>query len=311
MLHAVVLDAATLGSDISLTPLAEITHLTVHRQTTPEQIPERIRQADVVITNKLRLNGSNLHPGIQLICVTATGFDNIDIAWCRANGIAVCNVRGYSTDSVAQLTVAMVLELMMKLSSRHDYVRRGEYTRSGIANQLSPAFHELSGKTWGIVGAGNIGNKVAAIAQAFGCNTLCNRRTGGCDLDTLLLHSDIITLHTPLTPQTRNLINADAVAKMKPGVILVNVARGAVTDEAALAAALESGQIGGLGVDVYSQEPFPEDHPLYCVRNHPNICLTPHMAWAAVEARQRCIDEIRENILSFQAGSHRNRVDLG
>lgn len=311
MLHAVILDAATLGDDISLAPLQALTHLTVHPLTSPDQIPERIRDAQVVITNKLRLNETNLSAadGLKLICVTATGFDNIDVGYCRHRGIAVCNVRGYSTNSVAQLTVAMVLELMMKLSARHQYVRSGAYTASGVANQLEPAFHELSGKTWGILGAGDIGSKVAAVADAFGCRVLTCRRSGGCTLETLLTESDILTIHTPLTPETRGMIGQAQLAQMKPGAILVNVARGAVTDEAALANALQSGHLGGLGIDVYSQEPFPEDHPLYALREHPNICLTPHMAWAALEARQRCIDEIAQNIQSFLAGEDRNRVD--
>lgn len=311
MLHAVILDAATLGDDISLAPLQALTRLTVHPLTSPDQIPERIRDAQVVITNKLRLDETNLPAAhdLKLICVTATGYDNIDVDYCRQRGIAVCNVRGYSTDSVAQLTVAMVLELTMKLSARHRYVRSGAYTASGVANQLTPAFHELSGKTWGILGAGDIGSKVAAVAQAFGCRVLTCRRSGGCTLEELLTQSDILTIHTPLTSETRGMIGKAQLAQMRPGAILVNVARGAVTDEAALADALQSGHLGGLGIDVYSQEPFPEDHPLYALREHPDICLTPHMAWAALEARQRCIDEIARNIQGFLAGEARNRVD--
>ena len=311
MLQAVILDAATLGDDISLAPLESFAQLTVHPLTAPEQISTRIREADVVIVNKLRLNRTDLAgTAVKLICVTATGFDNIDLDDCRAQGIAVCNVRGYSTDSDAQLTVAMVLELTRKLSARHAYVRSGEYTASGVANQLKPAFHELSGKTWGIVGAGNIGRKVASIAQCFGCKVLQCRRSGGTDLATLCAESDIITLHTPLTDETRGMIGRSQIARMKPGVILVNVARGAVADEAALADAVRTGQIGGLGIDVYSAEPFPETHPFYALREHPNVCLTPHMAWAAIEARQRCIDEIAQNIHAFLSGETRNRVDL-
>lgn len=312
MLQAVILDAATLGDDISLAPLRALTRLTVYPLTSPAQIPERIRDAQVVIVNKLQLNETNLPAAhdLKLICVTATGYDNIDTVYCRQNGIAVCNVRGYSTDSVAQLTVAMVLELMMKLSARHQYVRSGAYTASGVANQLTPAFHELSGKTWGILGAGNIGSKVAAVAEAFGCRVLTHRRTGGCSLEDLLTESDILTIHAPLNDSTRGLLSRERIDRLKPGAIVVNVARGAITDEAALADALRTGRLGGLGIDVYSQEPFPEDHPLYAVREHPNICLTPHMAWAAVEARQRCIDEIAENIRAFLSGEERYRVEL-
>ncbi|MBO5670931.1 MAG: hydroxyacid dehydrogenase, partial [Clostridia bacterium] len=196
-----------------------------------------------------------------------------------------------------------------------NYVTSGAYTDSGVANRLTPAFHELAGKTWGIVGAGNIGKKVARVAEAFGCRVIvCRRRPDDeyptTDIDTLCREADIISVHTPLTEQTRGLISRDRIAAMKPGVILVNVARGAVADEAALAEAAASGHLGGLGVDVYSVEPFPKEHPLYAVRDLPNVCFTPHMAWGAVEARQRCLDEIAENVRSFFAGEIRCRVDL-
>lgn len=271
----------------------------------------------MVIVNKIRLNEENLAgaAGLKLICVAATGYDNIDVAYCRRRGIAVCNVLGYSTDSVAQLTVAMVLELMLHLPTMSGYVRSGAYTASGVANRLTPAFHELAGKTWGIVGAGNIGKKVAHIAEAFGCRVMvCRRRPDPdyptVDIDTLCREADIISVHTPLTDETQGLISRARIAAMKPGVILVNVARGAVADEAALADAVRAGQIGGLGVDVYSAEPLPADHPLYAVRTLPNVCLTPHMAWGAVEARQRCIGEMAENISACFAGRVRCRVDI-
>ena len=283
----------------------------------PDQIPHRIRDAEVVIINKIKLNESNLKDAakLKLICIAATGYDNIDIAYCRQRGIAVCNVPGYSTDSVAQLTIAMALELLFHLPTMCQYVRSGEYTASGVANRLSPAFHELAGKTWGIVGAGNIGRKVAKIAEAFGCRVIVCRRKPDPDypsvaLDDLCREADIISVHTPLTEETRGLISRERIAGMKKGVILINVARGAVADEAALADAVRSGQIGGLGVDVYSVEPMPENHPLYAVRHLPNVCFTPHMAWGAVEARQRCIDEIGENIHAFCSADTRNRVDL-
>ncbi|MBQ2767717.1 MAG: hydroxyacid dehydrogenase [Clostridia bacterium] len=316
-LRAVILDAATLGDDISFAPLTAQTALTVHALTAPEDVTDRIRDAEVIILNKIKLNQQNLASAdaLKLICVAATGYDNIDVDYCRSRGIAVCNVLGYSTDSVAQLTVAMVLELMLHLPEMTGYVRRGAYTASGVANRLSPAFHELAGKTWGIVGAGNIGKKVARIADAFGCRVLvCRRRPDSdyptADIDTLCREADIISIHTPLTDETRGLISRHRIAAMKRGVILVNVARGAVADEAALADALREGQIGGLGVDVYSAEPMPEDHPLFAVRELPNVCFTPHMAWGAVESRQRCINEMSENIAAFRRGEIRCRVDL-
>ncbi|MBQ8397231.1 MAG: D-2-hydroxyacid dehydrogenase [Clostridia bacterium] len=316
MIHAVILDGATLGEDISFASLEERASLTVYPLTPPEEVAARIRNAQVVIVNKIRLNEANLAgaDALKLICVAATGYDNIDVAYCRRRGIAVCNVLGYSTDSVAQLTVAMVLELILHLPEMSGYVRSGAYTASGVANRLTPAFHELAGRTWGIIGAGNIGKKVARIAETFGCRVLvCRRRPDpdypAVDIDTLCREADIISVHTPLTDETRGLISRERIAAMKPGVIVVNVARGAVADEAALADAVRTGQIGGLGVDVYSAEPLPADHPLYAVRELPNVCFTPHMAWGAVEARQRCIDEIAENIRAFFAGECRCRVD--
>lgn len=316
-IRAVVLDGATLGDDVSFASLTSCTDLTTYALTTPGEIAPRIRDAHVVIVNKIRLNETNLAAAadLKLICVAATGYDNIDVDYCRRRGIAVCNVLGYSTDSVAQLTVAMVLELLLHLPTMCEYVRSGAYTASGVANRLSPAFHELAGKTWGIVGAGNIGKKVARVAEAFGCRVIvCRRRPDDeyptADIDTLCRESDIISVHTPLTDETRGLISRGRIASMKPGAILVNVARGAVTDESALADAVVSGRLGGLGVDVYSAEPMPIDHPLYAVRDLPNVCFTPHMAWGAVESRQRCLDEISENVRTFFAGGVRCRVDL-
>ena len=196
-----------------------------------------------------------------------------------------------------------------------EYVRSGAYTRSGIANRLTPVFHELAGKTWGVVGAGNIGRKVAEIAKALGCRVIVCRRREDPDyptvgIDTICRDADILTIHTPLNDTTRGLISKERISSMKDGVILVNVARGAVTDEAALADAVKCGKIGGLGVDVYSEEPLPESHPLYAVRALSNVCFTPHMAWGTAEARQRCIDEMAENIRAFFAGGVRNRLDL-
>lgn len=316
-IRGVILDGATLGDDVSFASLASRMELTQYALTSPVEIAERIRNAHVVIVNKVRLNETNLSDAadLKLICVAATGYDNIDVNYCKAHGIAVCNVLGYSTDSVAQLTVAMVLELLLHLPTMCEYVRSGAYTASGVANRLSPAFHELSGKTWGIVGAGNIGKKVARVAEVFGCRVIvCRRRPDDeyptVDVDTLCREADIISVHTPLTEETRGLISRERIAAMKPGVILVNVARGAVADEAALADAVASGHLGGLGVDVYSAEPFPKTHPLYAVREFPNVCFTPHMAWGAVEARQRCLDEIAENVRAFFAGEIRCRVDL-
>ena len=310
-----VLDAATLGNDLSLAPLEEAGEVTVYQVSAPEEIAERIRDADVAVMNKVRLNASNLSGSrVKLICIAATGYDNIDIAWCREHGIAVCNVVGYSTDSVAQLTVAMALYLTQHLAEYTAFVRDGSYSTSGVANRLTPAFHELTGKTWGIAGYGNIGRKVAAAAAALGCRIIAYKRTPESgvtcvDLDTLCRESDILSVHLPLNEGTRGLFSREEIALMKPDSLFINVARGAVADEQALADAIREGKLGGLGVDVYSAEPFPETHPFYAIRGDSRVCMTPHLAWGAYEARERCIREIVLNIRAFQEGQRRNCVN--
>lgn len=310
-----VLDAATLGDDLDLSPLYREGDVTVYRYTPPDKVRERLTGTDTVILNKIRIGEDQLPPvgeGPSLLCIAATGFDNIDLAACRAHGVAVANVRGYSTDSVAQVTVGLVLSLVCHLPAYCRTVADGTYTQSGTANCLIPAYHELAGMTWGVWGAGKIGTRVAEIARAFGCRVLtCRLHPDGesVDPDTLLRSSDILTVHTPLTPQTRGMIAAPALALMKPGAILVNMARGAVTDETAVAGAILSGKLGGFGTDVYSTEPLGEDHPFFALRNHPHVCLTPHMSWGAVEARERCLAEIIQNMRAFAAGEKRNRLD--
>lgn len=312
----VILDAKTLGDDLSLSPLLEVGECTVYENTAPEEVAERIADCDVAVLNKVKLGKENLqYSSLKLICVAATGFDNIDVAYCREKGIGVCNVVGYSSQSVAQITAAMVLSLSTHLSVYNDFVRTGAYTESGVANRLTPVYHELYGKTWGIVGFGNIGKTVAGVAKALGCEIVVCKRTPEegytcTDIDTLCEKADIISLHTPLNDSTRNLINRERLAKMKKDVILVNTARGAVTDEAAVAEAVQSGNIGAFGTDVYAQEPFGKEHPFYGIRNLPNVLLTPHMAWGAYEARARCLAEIVANIKDFYAGGTRSRVDL-
>ena len=250
---------------------------------------------------------------MKLICVAATGYDNIDTAYCVSRGIALCNVPGYSTHSVAQLTLAMVLSLATHLREYSDYVASGEYTASGVANRLTPVYHELSSMTWGVVGGGGIGSQVAKVAEAMGCHVLMCRRTPDdryeqVSIDELCRRADVITLHVPLNDSTRGMISRERIAAMKPNAILVNVARGAVTDEVALADAVEEGRLGGLGVDVYSQEPFPADSPFTRLLGRKNVCLTPHMAWGSSEARNRCVREIGENIRVFFANGNRNRI---
>ena len=312
----VVLDAATLGADLDLSSLETLGEVTVWDATPPEKVTERLAEAEVAVLNKIKLNGENLEGcgKLKLICLAATGYDNVDTAWCRSAGIAVCNVAGYSTDSVAQLTAAMALYLVNHLGSYTAAVRDGSYTHGPTGNLLTPVYHELRGMTWGVAGYGRIGRRVGEIALALGCRVLAWRRSPApgepcTDLDTLCREADILSVHLPLTDETRGLFSADKIALMKKDCIFINVARGAVADEAALAAALREGRLGGLGVDVYSREPFPEEHPFYAIRTLPNVCFTPHMAWGALETRQRCLAEIMENIRAFIRGEKRCRVD--
>ena len=316
-MEIVVLDAATLGPDTDLSPLMELGNVTVWDNTAPEQIPERIENMEVIVSNKVRLFEPSLREAkkLKLICLCATGYDCVDTTYCAQNGIGVCNVPGYSTQSVAQLTVAMVLELVNHLSAYREYVHSGAYSRSGVANALTPVWHELYGKTWGIVGGGNIGRQVAKIADAFGCKVIVCRRKPDetyetADLETLCAKSDIISVHVPLTEETRGMIGEKQIGLMKQDVILVNVARGAVTDEAALTKAVMEGRVGGLGVDVYSTEPFGPEHPFNTILDRGNVCLTPHTAWGAIETRNRCIAMVAENISAVCQGGRKNRVEL-
>ena len=312
----VVLDAATLGGDLKLSPLEALGAVTAHPTTPVAQIPERIRDADVVISNKLKLNRENLGDAknLKLICVCATGFDCIDVEYCRERGIGLCNVPGYSTESVSQLTLTMALSLMGHLKEYRDHVHSGAYTHGGVANCLTPVWHEIAGKTWGVIGGGNIGQRVASLAEAFGCQVLmCRRQTDPryptVDVDALCKTADIISVHTPLNEGTRGLVGQKQIALMKPDAIFINVARGLVADEEALTKAVEEDRIGGLGVDVFSVEPFGEDHPYTRILDRDNVILTPHTAWGASETRQRCLDIVADNIKVWQSGGRQNRVD--
>ena len=311
----VFLDASTLGADIDLSLYKKYGEPTVYQSTAQEEFADHVADSDVVIINKLKVGRHNLPacPSVKLICVTATGYDNIDIEYCKEKGIAVCNVVGYSTQNVAQLTVAMVLSLICHLGEYNRSVADGTYSRGTVANILTPVYHEIYGKTWGIVGYGNIGKQVAAVAKALGCKVIVHKRTEiegeECvDIDTLCKESDIISVHTPLNDGTRGLISRERIAMMKNDAIFINVARGAVVDETALTDAVLNDKIGGIGVDVYSKEPFPTDHPYASIAGRDNVIFTPHMAWGSYEARVRCCDEIALNIEAFLAGERRNRV---
>ena len=310
-----ILDKATLGEDIDLSPIEAIASPVCYETTAPDEVAPRLADTDVVIVNKIKLNASNLCDAkrLKLICVAATGYDNIDLPYCREHGIALCNVPGYSTDSVAQLTLAMALSLYTRLNEYRAFVHSGQYSASGVANKLTPVYHEIAGKTFGVVGGGKIATRVAGVAQALGCDVwMCRRKDEGsfprCDIDTLCQKADILSVHLPLTEQTRGIISRKRIQSMKSGAVVINTARGAVCDETALADAVLSGHLGGLGVDVYSTEPFGTDHPFYALLDRPNVCFTPHMAWGAYESRNRCAAIMAQNIRAFFAGTPQNQI---
>ena len=227
----------------------------------------------------------------------------------------MCNVCGYSSDSVAQITAAMALSLVNNLKIFNEFVSCGGYTKSGTQNSVTPVFHEMNKLTWGIVGMGAIGKRTAEIARILGCRVIAFKRTPDeeCEcvtLDELCERADIISIHLPFTEQTNQIINRNRIALMKKTAIVINVARGAVVDEKALSDAIINKEIGGLGVDVYSKEPMETDSPYQRIKDYANVILTPHMAWGAYEARVRCMEEIAKNIQAFCDGKKRNRVDI-
>ena len=312
----VVLDRGALGTDTPLEELSSFGEVEVYDTSTEAEAIVRVCNAEVIITNKVKINKAVISAAknLKLICVFATGYDNIDVNYAKEQGVAVCNVPGYSTESVVLFTLATVLSLVTNLREYNDYVRSGAYTESGIANRLTPVYHELRGMTWGIVGCGNIGGAVARVAKALGANVIVNKRTPTdefvcVDIDTLCRESDIITLHCPLNDGTRNLINRERIAAMKQNAILVNEARGAVVDDEAITEAILGEMISGFGSDVFTTEPFGKDHPFYRIKDLRNVLLTPHAAWGAYEARARCMSIICDNIRSFINGETLNRID--
>lgn len=312
----VILDKASLGEDTPLQVLNRFGEVIVYDQSTPEESAERASDADVIIINKIKVTRAIMDScrNLKLVCVFATGYDNIDVVAAREKGIAVCNVPGYSTDSVTLFTVSTALALFSHLFEYNEFVKSGEYFAVGMPNRLTPVYHDLNGKVWGIIGYGNIGRAVGRVASAFGARVIVYKRNpcsdAECvDIDTLCRESDIISVHCPLNDQSRGIINADRISMMKPGVILVNEARGAVLDEAAVADGVENGKIAGFGCDVYSVEPFGPNHPYERIKGRSNVILTPHAAWGSYEARERCINIIAENITAFNEGKILNRVD--
>jgi glycerate dehydrogenase len=301
----VVLDGHTSNpGDLSWAPLEALGELTVHARTAPAQVAARIAAADVVLTNKTQLSADQLEQAPQLrgIAVLATGHDIVDAAAAGRRGLPVCNVPEYGTASVAQAVFALLLELSNHTGGLAAGVRQGRWSACPDFCYWDAPLLELAGLRFGVVGHGRIGAAVARIARAFGMEVLSHRHSPGpedIDLDTLLTASDVVSLHCPLTPQTRGLINADRLARMKPGALLINTGRGPLIDEDALTAALASGRLGGAGLDVLSVEPPAADHPLL---RAPNCLITPHVAWASRAARERLIAASAANVAAILAG---------
>ena len=314
----VFLDAATYG-DVSLQNFIEAWSCTIHQVTAHEETIQRLAGHSIAVTNKVRFNENVLSApearDLRLIAVAATGTDIIDRGEASKRGIKVCNVPGYATESVAQFTMALILELCARAGSYRAAVRRGDWEESPIFSLLNYPSIELHGKKLGIVGHGNIGQTVARMARGFGLEVLIAARPGApagnerTPLDRLFSQADVISLHCPLTPETRNLVNPHTLALMKPTAFLINTARGALVDEAALVDALRRKRIAGAALDVITQEPPPADHPIIRAgKELENLILTPHTAWSAREARERLLHEVEENIAAFLQGRERNRV---
>lgn len=316
----VILERNSVGTDVSVDCISELGEVTAYGNTvTVEEVRERVKDADIVIANKAPLREETLKdaPNVKLICEFATGYDNCDLAYCKSRGIKVTNVVDYSTAMVAQHTFTLALSLSQKLIHYDKYVKSGEYSAQDRFSNFDIPFYELEGKTWGIVGMGNIGRRVAKIAEAFGCKVIFHSITGKStckeypqvDKATLLEESDFLSLHCPLSDLSRNFIDADALKKMKKTAILINVARGQVVNNTDLYEALVSGEIAAAGLDVVEKEPLELSNPLSKIQDSNKLIITPHLAWASVEARTRCVEGAYLNIRAFLRGEDRNVVN--
>lgn len=314
----VILDAKTLGNDIDLSGFSQFGEVEIFQTTKPEETLERVKDKDIVITNKVIIDKNIIDnaPNLKLICVAATGVNNIDIKYAKQRGIQVRNVAGYSTESVVQHTFAMLFYLLENLRYYDDYVKSGEYAKSDIFTHLGKPFWEVRGKTWGIIGLGTIGRKVADVASSFGANIIYYSTSGverkekypRVSLEELLKTSDIVSIHAPLNEKTKGLIGYEQIKLMKPTAYLLNLGRGGIVIEEDLAKALDENLIAGAGLDVLEKEPIAEDNPLLKIKNKEKLFITPHIAWTSIEARKTLINEIIENIKAFLEGKDRNRV---
>ena len=315
----VILERNSVGTDVSVDCIRDLGDVTIYPNTvTVDEVRERVKDADIVIANKSPMREETLKdaPKVKLICEFATGFDNCDLEYCNSRGIKVTNVRDYCTGMVAQHTFTLALALSQKLFHYDKYVKSGQYSAQDRFSNFDLPFTELEGKTWGIVGMGNIGRRVAGIATAFGCRVIFHSITGKStcteysqvDKDTLLAESDYLSLHCPLSNLSRNFIDAAALKKMKRTAVLINVARGPVVNNSDLYEALAEGEIAAAGLDVVEREPLEKSNPLSRLKDSNRLIITPHLAWASVEARTRCVEEAYKNIEAFLRGESRNVV---
>ncbi|MBR5735309.1 MAG: D-2-hydroxyacid dehydrogenase [Bacteroidales bacterium] len=305
----VFLDSATLGPDISLEPIAALGELVCYESTAPEKVFERISDCEVLIINKVKIAKPQIDaaPRLRLICEAATGVNNIDVDYAASRGIPVRNVTAYSTESVVQTTFMHLLTLVQGHGYYDSFVKDGRYSRSGCFTCMDIAFHELDGKELGIIGLGTIGSRVAQVASAFGMKVSYFSTSGtghsseypSLPLDELMARSDAISVHAPLNARTDGLVGYRELSLMKPTAYLLNMGRGGIVVEADLARALDEGLLAGAGLDVFSTEPLPAGHPFMCMKHPERLSLTPHVAWASIEARKRLVAGIAANISAF------------
>ncbi|MGA1496311.1 MAG: D-2-hydroxyacid dehydrogenase [Steroidobacteraceae bacterium] len=317
-MRGVFLDAATVSrGDLDLSPLHEsLSALTLYDTTDATEVVSRLAGQEVVVNNKCRIDRGILaaNPQLRLIALTATGFDCVDLQAAREQGVAVANVRDYCTPSVVQHVFGMILSLTHHLARYDALARSGGWASAPSFSEFAFPMRELEGRALGIIGHGALGSAVGRVGEAFGMRVLIANRPGGepqpgrLDLDALLAEADVLSLHCPLNDATRGLIGRRELSLMKADALLINTARGGLVDAAALAEHLRAGRLGGAGIDVLTQEPPVDGNPLLDP-SLPNLVLTPHVAWAAREARQRCIDEVAENIRAHARGERRNRID--
>lgn len=315
----VFLDTQLMGPDLDLSAFEALGEVMFYQSTTPEQVADRIYDAEVIITNKVKLDHSNLlvAKNLKMIALTCTGTDGVALDYCRDRHIAVANVAGYSTNSVVEQTFALLFALMRHTAWHDDFVKT-EYSQNqvGMITTFDRPYHELAGKTWGIIGLGSIGRKVAEIAEVFNCPVVYHSTSGKNleapyphkTLEALCAECDVISIHAPLNNRTKNLINKDSLKLMKPSTYLLNLGRGGIVNEADLATALDAGTLAGAGLDVFEHEPINNDNPLLSLKFPERLITSPHIAWASVEARQRLAAEVIKNIQAFKRDEARNRV---